>query len=278
MHIKDQTYLAKLGFADRDKREKLHDLACLYLAQPEKLDKLWATILADWAEESKNAAKARVVALEKKNAPFDDTRNQRFSFKNDWDTFIPKDLRDRCRVAYGYVKIIEENHHYPGDYWIKTATSISQPIYSTQESYRSVRHNLVGYYDLVVTYEVGFKVEVTPQVYLLEPSGGEQKRHLLPIGVLDKSAASYEEGDSKKLVIEVKYSPVTVNEILQQMRTYRAYEQDSGAQQLVATLFKLDSLSKDTLAQHGIKYIYLDPEQIRAFGNTLQSSAPEVGF
>jgi hypothetical protein len=35
MHAKDRTLLASLGFADPDKGDDLHDLACRYLAQPE---------------------------------------------------------------------------------------------------------------------------------------------------------------------------------------------------------------------------------------------------
>ena len=37
---KDQTYLARLGFSDPDKKNELHDAACLYLAQEEKARKL----------------------------------------------------------------------------------------------------------------------------------------------------------------------------------------------------------------------------------------------
>ena len=36
MHAHDRTLLARLGFADPDKREPLHDLACQYLATPER--------------------------------------------------------------------------------------------------------------------------------------------------------------------------------------------------------------------------------------------------
>lgn len=40
MHSHDRTLLAKLGFADKDKQNPLHDLACQYLVQPEQAQRL----------------------------------------------------------------------------------------------------------------------------------------------------------------------------------------------------------------------------------------------
>jgi len=40
MHAHDRTMLANLGFADPDKRNPLHDLACQYLALPGTADKI----------------------------------------------------------------------------------------------------------------------------------------------------------------------------------------------------------------------------------------------
>jgi len=47
MHAHDRTMLARFGFADPDKREPLHDLACQYLASADtvagRLGELWRT-------------------------------------------------------------------------------------------------------------------------------------------------------------------------------------------------------------------------------------------
>ena len=40
MHSYDRTLLAKLGFADPDKGDSRHDLACQYIGQPETVEKL----------------------------------------------------------------------------------------------------------------------------------------------------------------------------------------------------------------------------------------------
>ena len=40
MYAHERTMLAKLGFADPDRREPLHQLACQYLATPEAIDRL----------------------------------------------------------------------------------------------------------------------------------------------------------------------------------------------------------------------------------------------
>lgn len=40
MHSSDRTMLAKLGFADKDRKTPRHDMACLYLSQPEVAQKI----------------------------------------------------------------------------------------------------------------------------------------------------------------------------------------------------------------------------------------------
>lgn len=50
MHSHDRTLLAQLGFADRDKQNPLHDLACQYLIQPEQAHRL-AGMCQDVCEE-----------------------------------------------------------------------------------------------------------------------------------------------------------------------------------------------------------------------------------
>jgi len=47
MHSHDRTLLAKLGFADADKGDRRHDLACRYLATPEVARRLIASIYPD---------------------------------------------------------------------------------------------------------------------------------------------------------------------------------------------------------------------------------------
>jgi hypothetical protein len=45
VHSHDRTMLSKLGFADPDKKDPRHDLACLYLTQPEVVGKVAAWLL-----------------------------------------------------------------------------------------------------------------------------------------------------------------------------------------------------------------------------------------
>jgi len=46
MHSHDRTLLSKLGFADPDKKDRRHDLACQYLSQNERPLQLYAMALA----------------------------------------------------------------------------------------------------------------------------------------------------------------------------------------------------------------------------------------
>jgi len=45
MHSHDRTLLSKLGFADLDKKNPLHDQACLYITQPEMVKKIEVWLL-----------------------------------------------------------------------------------------------------------------------------------------------------------------------------------------------------------------------------------------
>lgn len=51
MHSKDRTLLASLGFADPDKGNRLHYLACRYLTEPEQIARLGDLFLADCESE-----------------------------------------------------------------------------------------------------------------------------------------------------------------------------------------------------------------------------------
>jgi len=57
-HAHDKTLIAQLGFADADRREPLHDMACRYLAQPEQAERL-VRLVDDWAlPKARTATKA----------------------------------------------------------------------------------------------------------------------------------------------------------------------------------------------------------------------------
>jgi hypothetical protein len=53
MHTHQQTLLARLGFADPDKADPLHDIACQYLCQPEIAARLLVGVLRKDGEEWK---------------------------------------------------------------------------------------------------------------------------------------------------------------------------------------------------------------------------------
>lgn len=50
MHTHDRTLLASLGFADKDKRDRRHTLACQYLCQPEVAVRLWSRLYPTFGE------------------------------------------------------------------------------------------------------------------------------------------------------------------------------------------------------------------------------------
>lgn len=46
MHASDRTLIARLGFADPDKRDQLHDLACQYVVQPAAVEAMGLAVVA----------------------------------------------------------------------------------------------------------------------------------------------------------------------------------------------------------------------------------------
>lgn len=72
-HAHDKTLIARLGFADADRREPLHDLACRYLALPEQAEKL-VRLVDDWTMPKPRTA-GRVWSFDRM-AEFDERRGQ----------------------------------------------------------------------------------------------------------------------------------------------------------------------------------------------------------
>lgn len=47
MRTNERSYLSAVGFDDADRRKPLHDMGCLYLAQPDKVEKLLCLVQPD---------------------------------------------------------------------------------------------------------------------------------------------------------------------------------------------------------------------------------------
>lgn len=70
MHSHERTMLAKLGFADPDRREPLHDLACQYLATPDAVRRLIRCLeiehgprLIEWNSETEAEASIKASTV-----------------------------------------------------------------------------------------------------------------------------------------------------------------------------------------------------------------------
>ncbi len=58
MHAHDRTLISRLGFADPDKKEPLHDLACRYLALPVNARRLASMVFAGQLKETEACIEA----------------------------------------------------------------------------------------------------------------------------------------------------------------------------------------------------------------------------
>lgn len=261
MHTKDQTYLAKLGFADRDKKNPLHDAACLYLTQREKLLKLaklcfpetYADALTKPADEDFEEIRYECGAPRAATGLIKSGYWESEEFAAIKDEAGYYDPKGKSRAEK---KIIWEEPDENKDILFKTGISTPLEVRTEGYGYRPASVYIKGYYDLTVrvsfvhrgtSYYKAFmqlnkRVEI-PQKYVTSPLV-----HGYPT--------------DEDLMVEVKAGSVSVNEILQQLQTYSQYD---DRKQVVATLFKMDTFSREQLRKHGIHYIYLDPASIEAF-------------
>lgn len=265
MHIKDQTYLAKLGFADKDKKNPLHDAACLYLTQPDKLRKLVKLCFPD--EYKSTLIKPAAHEYELLTCRHLDTlAAEEVLNKAYWESDHFESIKD----SLGYhaksksraeTKIVWEDPDETRD--IVCETGVSTPLehrtpgYSTHYGFRPEVVQIKGYYDLTIDITFQHRGTKYTKAYIQA-----EERIDIPAEYVNAPQRVAKHSHAG-LMVEVKAGPVSVNEILQQLRTYSQYDADRV--QVVATLFRMDAFSRDQLTNHGIYYIYIDPATVAAF-------------
>jgi hypothetical protein len=116
-----------------------------------------------------------------------------------------------------------------------------------------------------------FKVEekIEPQINypIVTGSRHEDSKYRRIIGYLDLFYyVGFHEGEHHSVAIEVKKGFSDVTSVIQQINTYRFFSKSRGnVLFFLCTMYKIDSLYKNTLLNHGIKHIYVDENDVKSF-------------
>jgi hypothetical protein len=203
MHAHERTLIAQLGFADLDRQQTLHDLACQYLSTPETVQRL-------------------VDYLEIAQAP---------------------KPQEEAWIIDGYDA--EERF-----LWSQQVTNIKTileyEISKGQERYRST----IGFADLVLVIKVQEKQTNVMERRLVSQKFNEPKAWT------DWQAKS-DHIRRKELLygIEVKVTPVSVHEIIRQVKLYRSYSPITAW--IVATTYDLSEPEARCLTNENIRHLRL---------------------
>lgn len=230
MHSSDRTLLASLGFADPDKKDKRHTLACQYLAQAAVLSKVIQHIQPVGLSGELAMTDAEVVRLS--GAPASPP---------------PFDLVDKRLLAgiYG-------GHTSPKYRTVGSPVDLSCSDGQIECAMRRRGGYLVGFWDVVATAKAK-----KPYIEVVDTYGGNPLVH-------QRRAVSVEWATwSIGVAIEVKAGVADVADCARQMELYMGEPfplRESSPDVILcvlATLYPLSELDKATLFRKKIRHIYL---------------------
>lgn len=284
MRTKDHTYLAKLGFADQDKRNPLHDAACAYLAQPEKVEKLSTLVHRDWLQKAHDG-------FDGYSGPEDEERFWKQILRNGMGT---TELRRHLSLN-GASRLGQRVTFSTQNVFVTYSQALlSTPLIKGEGQYKTV----VGFLDVLIQSCRGKTAEARRTImskdgYDFRASWVDHGADLLneddvtwvakryvakKINTLSEEECWTEQRNDRHLfpiVVEVKAGKTALSDVLQQISLYREY---LDGFYVLCTLYGLSSSEKELLRQHGILHIYLDPREVQLFQESMNSVATEASF
>lgn len=248
-HSYERTYLTqRLGFADPDKKNPLHDMACQFLTQPEQM-KMIAERFAKRCDRPL-ASGTKDVCLDKNKCRVVGLRgveNEMLEgFRREWilTTFSYRS-EDRVSVTSGHVEF---------------------PIVKGQDQYKVT----LGFIDVLIIAEsdrrnIGrsnnYKVISDYDFHLLKDS---ERGYRAPVFEGESDVDVSEVKDLTAIVIEVKIERESVVQTLRQISFYREYclcmyDRFGGVNfsWLLATTYDLSDLDVETLEKASVHWIKL---------------------
>lgn len=273
-HNHEQSLLARLGFADPDRKDSRHTLACQYLCQPEVARKVLQVVGLD--VEPKGAPPPIRLNYERV-APPDPPVLKDPEFRVDTgtdDDIYFAETKDNAAREYPLSGILTERLIVKkwGTSWYKKIETNDMPTRVVKWSFVSSvamevalsRRGgfLIGFADVVIRYGAAWwrdshrEFLATERAYDVSYS----KDRARVVEIQDAAGADciperHEERNYGSVLIEVKSRPVDVADILKQIAVYRDCYMVNAC--VVATCYPVTATDKSTLKSAGIHHIYL---------------------
>lgn len=265
-HSSDRTLLASLGFADPDKKDRRHTLACQYLAQPSILQKVVATfgvpMLPRFEMDEANAARITDAPVPPPDVAEHPTLT--YSMK-----------RGRFLELYGYVvkhgkvevPITRRGGYLVGFWDVVASASWFYPYATVTDTYDKERARPSAGWNFV-----DWKPNMTAAEQAKYDAGRREQERMdaqyrlalaeweaLPFRFVSRSFKDSGWSQTAGTIrIEVKARPVDVADIARQIALYLSDNPPSENDlTIVATCYPMSVLDKETLKRKGIHHIRL---------------------
>lgn len=276
-HSHEQSLLARLGFADPDRKDKRHTLACQYLCEPDVARKVLQVAGLDVTP--KDAPPVLRVEFERK-APPDPPKLKPVGPppKLDYDDDImfgdaPGDEIDKKYPLIGELEERLIELRYGGTWYlppseaelksrIRTVMWVGLGSYEMESRLSKRGGFLVGFADVILNYSAEYyqdemeSISKTERAYCLYYNDQRarieefQDKFAVDFRPVKHGIHSY-----GSILIEVKSQPVDVADILKQIAVYRDCR--SFNKVAAATCYRMSATDKATLKAAGIHHIYL---------------------
>lgn len=300
-HAHDRTLIASMGFADPDKKDARHDLACQYLAQPEIAQRV--------------VRRFRHADLQ--SGAYHGT--EWFEYDDKFRHGLPHDAGPRFGLGY-HSTSRHERVEFERTCELDTSPRFEVPIHKGEHQYRTT----IGYLDLVVPYTITERRAGRRWGVCLVEREVEEKRerfvHTANEGANDGAMPrpawlakrlathatrleTYAEAVRKPVpeeawldyesvhrrpgvvLVEVKIRPVGVGELLRQIKLYQSYPllrslhtplYPGPEEWMVATAYALPSADVASLKSEGVGYVRLGPKFDEYVAQRQRNDAREV--
>lgn len=259
-HSHEQGLLARMGFADPDRKDRRHTLACQYLALPEVSKKVAQVVGLSTSMQKPDP----VVSI----IPIPDEIESSSSI-SDASKLIEENANVGSVLSSSIFDSIKENGPKNRGTWVAKIESAYEVKLTTGRN-----DFLVGFADLVLTFTMHKytsyphsithkKVKAFNEIRHWNKEGRGflyTKQYIAALSMVDSITFDWKENRAhgahgspyQSCLIEVKVHPVDVSDVIKQMKMYGDF-----THKVCATCYQMKPSDKKMLEDSGIKHIYL---------------------